>query len=398
MSLSQRVLAIKPSPTMMLTAKAKAMKAKGQDVIAFTAGEPDFDTPDFIKKAAINAIDDGFTKYTAVGGIDELKAAIIQKLKRDNQLDYTAEQILVSCGGKHALYNAAQALLEAGDEVIIPAPYWVSYPDQVILNDAKPVFIECGLDCEFKLSAQKLKEAITPKTKVVILNSPSNPTGSSYSKEELKELAAVIVEHKLICFSDEIYEQLTYDNFTQVSIASLNQQIKERTLVFNGASKAYSMTGWRMGFVAGPTEWIKAMTKIQSQVTSGICSITQKAALAAYLADNQCIEEMKKEFVKRRNFMVDFLNQIKGVHCFKPQGAFYVFPSVIDLIGKKTKNGGSIASSADFAQYLLDEYLVAVVPGEGFGAPGYIRLSYATSLDAIQKGLERIKKAIENLA
>lgn len=397
MKLSQRVQKIKPSPTLAIDAKAKAMKAQGIDVVGFGAGEPDFDTPDHIKQAAIKAIQAGFTKYTAVGGIDELKDALIDKLKKENGLTYSREEILVSAGGKHSLYNVAQALYEAGDEVIIPAPYWVSYPDQVLLNDAKPVIVETTDKTGFKLLPDQLEKAITPKTKAFILNSPSNPTGSAYTKEELKKLADVLVKHQIICVSDEIYEKLVYDGFQQTSIASLGDEIKKLTIIVNGASKVFSMTGWRMGFSAGPKEIISAMTKIQGQVTSNITSITQKACVEAYRASQDFLSEWKGEFEKRRNHIVDRFNKIPGIHCLKPEGAFYVFPNITGLFGKKNPTGLIIKTSADFVNYLLEQYKVAVVSGEGFGAEGYMRLSYATSMENIQKGLDRIAEAVSNL-
>lgn len=397
MKLTQRVQKIKPSPTLAIDAKAKAMKAQGIDVVGFGAGEPDFDTPDHIKQAAIKAIQAGFTKYTAVGGIDELKDALIDKLKKENGLTYSRDEILVSAGGKHSLYNVAQALYEAGDEVIIPAPYWVSYPDQVLLNDAKPVILETTDKTGFKLLPDQLEKAITPKTKAFILNSPSNPTGSAYTKEELKKLADVLVKHQIICVSDEIYEKLVYDGFQQASIAVLGEEIKKLTIIVNGASKVFSMTGWRMGFSAGPKEIISAMTKIQGQVTSNITSITQKACVEAYRASQDFLNEWKEEFKKRRNTIVDRFNKIPGIHCLKPEGAFYVFPNITGLFGKKSPAGLAMNSSADFSNYLLEQYKVAVVSGEGFGAEGYMRLSYATSLENIQKGLDRIAEAVKSL-
>ncbi|MDO8520230.1 MAG: pyridoxal phosphate-dependent aminotransferase [Deltaproteobacteria bacterium] len=397
MRLSQRVQKIKPSPTLEITAKAGKLKAQGIDVVSFGAGEPDFDTPDYIKAGAIEALKSGFTKYTAVGGIDELKDAIIAKLKRDNGLTYSREEILVSNGGKHSLYNAAEALFEAGDEVIIPAPYWVSYPDQVILNDATPVFLETTDKTGFKVLPEQLEKAIAKKTKAFILNSPSNPTGAAYSKEELEKLAAILLKNKVVCISDEIYEKIIYDGFKHVSIASLSEEMKNLTLVVNGASKVYSMTGWRMGFAAGPKELIAAMTKIQGQSTSNISSITQKAALAAYTGDEKWLGPIVTEFKTRRDFIVQRLNTIPGIKCLSPQGAFYVFPNIAGLFGKKTPEGQKISNSRDLCNYLLDKHLVAAVSGEGFGAEGFMRLSYATSMKNIEKGLARIEKALNDL-
>lgn len=398
MKLSQRVQKIKPSPTLEITAKAKAMKAEGIDVVGFGAGEPDFDTPENIKEAARRALDEGFTKYTAVGGTDELKDAIINKLKRDNNLTYTRPEILVSCGGKHSLYNIAQALFEAGDEVIIPAPYWVSYPPQVDLNDATPVIVETTDKTGFKILPDQLEKAITPKTKAFILNSPSNPTGAAYSKSELEELARVLVKHRVFCITDEIYEKIVYDGFEQISIASLSDEMKKQTIVVNGASKVYSMTGWRMGFAAGPKEVIAAMTKIQGQVTSNATSITQKACVEAYNGSQDAVTTMVGEFKKRRDIIVERLNQIPGITCNNPQGAFYVFPNINGLFGKKTPEGKKISSSSDVASYLLETQKVAVVPGIGFGADDYMRLSYATSMENIQKGLDRIEDAVKKLS
>jgi len=393
---AQRISRIKPSPTLEITAKAKALQAKGIDVANFGAGEPDFDTPDNIKRAGIRAIEAGFTKYTAVGGIDELKDAIIESLKKDG-LEYARPQILVCNGGKHALYNIAQVLFDVGDEIIIPAPYWVSYPDQVLLNDATPVILETTDQTGFKVTPELLEKAITPRTKAFILNSPSNPTGSAYTEKELKALADILVKKKIICISDEIYEKIVYDGFRQVSIASLSPEMKNLTIVVNGASKAFSMTGWRMGFAAGPKEIIDAMSMVQGQVTSNVCSIVQKACVAAYKEPQDYIPAMVKEFQKRRDVIVASLNEIPGIQCLKPEGAFYVFPSVKGLLGKKSSSGKNIQTAADFANYLLEEHHVAVVSGEGFGAPGYMRLSYATSMAVIEKGLERIRKAVSLL-
>lgn len=398
MKLTQRVQKIKPSPTLAITAKAKALKAEGVDVVGFGAGEPDFDTPDNIKQAAIVAINEGFTKYTPVGGINELKDAIINKLKKDNGLTYTRAEIVTSCGGKHSLYNIAQALFEEGDEVLIPAPYWVSYPDQILLNDAKPVILPTTDKTGFKVLPDQLEKAITPKTKAFILNSPSNPTGAAYAKSDLEGLAKVLVKHGIICITDEIYEKIIYDGFEQISIASLSDEMKNLTIVVNGASKVYSMTGWRMGFAAGPKAVIAAMSKVQGQVTSNINSMTQKACIEAYNGSQDAVPKMVAAFKERREVIVNKLNNINGITCFNPQGAFYVFPNIQALFGKKTPQGKAIGCSSDFASYLLEEYKVAVVPGEGFGADGYMRLSYATSMENIKKGLDRIEEAVKKLS
>ncbi len=393
---AQRVQKIKPSPTLAIDTKAKKMIADGIDVVSFGAGEPDFDTPDHIKEGAIQALKAGKTKYTPVGGIPELKNAIIAKLKRDNNLTYTQDEILVSSGGKHALYNIAQALFEAGDEVVIPAPFWVSYPDQVLLNDATPVIVPTYEKDGFCLSPEVLEKAITPKTKALVLNSPSNPTGGAYPRAALEAIAKILVKHQILCVSDEIYEKIVYDGFQFTSIASLNDDMKKLTITVNGASKVYSMTGWRMGYAAGPKEIIQAMTKIQGQVTTNINSATQWACVEALNGPQDFLNTWVGEFKKRRDFIVDAFHKIPGVTCFKPQGAFYVFPNVSSYFGKKFE-GTEIRNSDDLSNYLLDKALVAVVAGSGFGAEGYIRLSYATSMEKIQKGMERIEKALKAL-
>ncbi len=394
--LTKRVQRIKPSPTLAIDTKAKKMIADGIDVVSFGAGEPDFDTPDPIKEAAIRALRAGKTKYTPVGGIPELKNAIIAKLRRDNGLTYTPDEILVSAGGKHALYNIAQAFFEAGDEVLIPSPYWVSYPDQVLLNDATPVILPTEEKDGFCLRPEVLEKALTPKTKALILNSPSNPTGGAYPKPLLEALAKVLVKHNILCISDEIYEKIVYDGFQFTSIASLNDDIKKLTITVNGASKVYSMTGWRMGYAAGPREIIQAMTKIQGQVTTNINSATQWACVEALNGNQDFLKTWVGEFKKRRDFIAEAFNKIPGVTCFKPQGAFYVFPNLSAYFGKKFE-GQPIKNSDDLSNYLLDKALVAVVAGSSFGAEGYIRLSYATSMEKIKKGMERIEKALKNL-
>jgi aspartate aminotransferase len=397
MSLAKRVQSIKPSPTLAVDAKAKAMKAEGIDVVGFGAGEPDFDTPDNIKEAAIKAVRDGFTKYTPVPGTDELKDAIIKKLRDDNGLTYARPEIIVSTGAKHSLYNIAQALYGPGDEVIIPSPYWVSYPDQVLLNDATPVIVETKEDNGFVLTAEAFEKAITPKTKALILNSPSNPTGLGYDEKALRGIAEVAVRHKVYVISDEIYEKITYDGFRHVSIASLGDEIKALTITVNGLSKSHAMTGWRLGYAAGPKDVIASMTNIQSQSTSNPCSITQKAAVEALNGPQGFIGVMVAEFDKRRKYIVDRLNSIPGVVCPNPKGAFYAFPRVSSYYGKGF-NGKTIKGSADLAAYLLDEAKVAVVSGDAFGADAYIRLSYATSMATIEKGLDRIEKALGALS
>jgi aspartate aminotransferase len=396
MGIAKRAQAIQPSPTLAMAAKAKAMKVQGIDVVDFGVGEPDFDTPENVKQAGIKAIQLGFTKYTPVGGTDELKDAVIDKFKKDNGLQYEKAQILVSCGAKHSLYNIAEALFDPGDEVIIPSPYWVSYPEQVLLNDATPVIIETTEEEGFKISAKKLAKAITNKTKALILNSPSNPTGLAYDKKTLEDIAALAVQKNIYVISDEIYEKLIYDGFMHTSIASLGQEIKNLTIVVNGVSKSHAMTGWRIGFAAGPKDVITAMANIQSQSTSNPSSISQKAAVEALRGQQDSIRTMNVEFAKRRTCMVNRLNKIMGVSCLMPVGAFYAFPRVSALFGKSL-NGKVIKNSSDFAALLLDEAKVALVSGDAFGADAYIRLSYATSTEIIEQGLNRIEKTINML-
>ena len=396
MRLSKKTYSVKPSPTLAIDAKAKSLKASGVDVISFGVGEPDFDTPENIKEAAIKAIRSGFTKYTPVGGTDELKTAIIEKLKKDNGLIYEKNEIIVSCGAKHCLYNIAEALYDAGDEVILPAPYWVSYPDQIVLNGAVPVIVKTDEGNAFKITPEILKANLSKKTKALILNSPSNPTGLAYDRKSLEAIAEIAVKHDFYIISDEIYEKLIYDGFEHVSIASLGDEIKQRTIVVNGISKSYAMTGWRIGFAAGPKDIINAMTNIQSQSTSNPASISQKAAVEALTGTQNFIPKMVSEFDKRRKYMVEKLNSIKGVSCIKPVGAFYAFPNVSSYYGRSFKDN-LIKSSMDLSAYLLDEAKVAVVPGAAFGDDRYIRLSYATSMENIQKGLDRIESALSNL-
>jgi aspartate aminotransferase len=395
--LSERAKKIQPSPTLAIDSKAKAMKAAGEDVISFGVGEPDFDTPDNIKEAAVKAMKDGFTKYTAVGGIDPLKDAIIDKLKNDNGLSYKREEIIVSTGAKHSLYNVAQALYGPGDEVIILSPYWVSYPDQVLLNDAIPVIVETFESDSFMVRPEALAERITRKTKALILNSPSNPTGMIYDRKTLEKIAELALRHNFYIVSDEIYEKLIYDGGEHVSVASLDNEVKAKTLLINGLSKSHAMTGWRLGYAAGPAEIVRAMTNIQSQSTSNPTSITQKAAIEALRGPQDFVVRMRGEFDQRRRYLVEELNRIEGVHCLMPAGAFYAFPNTSQLYGKKA-GGRQISSSADLALYLLEEARVALVHGSAFGDDNYIRLSYATALDEIERGVERIKEAVGRLA
>jgi aspartate aminotransferase len=379
-----------------MAAKAKAMKAQGIDVVDFGVGEPDFDTPENVKQAGIKAIQSGFTKYTPAGGTDELKEAVVEKFKKDNGLVYEKSQVLISCGAKHSLYNIAEAVFDPGDEVIIPSPYWVSYPDQVLLNDAKPVIVETTEQEEFRISAAKLEKAVTKRTKAIVLNSPSNPTGLAYDRKTLEEIAAVAVKHKIYVISDEIYEKLVYDGFKHYSIASLGPEIKDLTIVVNGVSKSAAMTGWRIGFAAGPKDVITAMANIQSQSTSNPASISQKAALEALRGPQDFLPLMNAEFDKRRKYMVGRLNAMEGISCLMPVGAFYAFPNVAKLYGKSF-GGKTIKNSADLAAYLLESAKAALVSGDSFGADAYIRLSYATSMENITKGLDRIEAAVKAL-
>lgn len=397
MKLAARVAKIKPSETLAITAKANALRAEGRDVIGFGAGEPDFDTPENIKAAAIRAIEAGFTKYTPVGGTDELKDAIIAKLKRDNALEYKRSQIVVSCGAKHTLYNLAQALFEPGDEVIIPAPYWVSYPDIVVLAGGTPVIVDTLEKDGFKMKPEQLQAAITERTKAVVINSPSNPTGAAYSPEELKALAAVLLDKEIFVICDDIYEKIIYANFPFENIATAEPRIKDRTIVVNGVSKAYAMTGWRIGYAAGPEQLIAAIIKIQSQNTSNPASISQKAAVEALKGDQEVVGKMVAEFRQRRDAIVKLLNEIDGVKCLSPEGAFYVFPNVSGIYGRSFQ-GKKITDSTELINYLLDEANVATVPGAAFGNDNHIRLSYATSLKNIEEGLKRIKIAIAKLS
>ena len=396
MRLATRVANIKPSETLAITAKANALKAEGRDVIGFGAGEPDFDTPANIKQAAIKAIEDGFTKYTPVSGTDELKDAIINKLKIDNSLVYKRSQIVVSCGAKHSLYNLAQALFELGDEVIIPAPYWVSYPDIVVLAGGKPVILNTLEKDGFKIKPEQLKSAITNNTRALIINGPSNPTGTVYSPEELKAIASVLIDENILIITDDIYEKILYTKYPFANIASVESKLKDRTIVVNGVSKAYAMTGWRIGYAAGPEEIISAVSKIQSQNTSNPTSISQKASVEALNGDQSVVSMMVGEFRKRRDVIVAALNDIPNVKCLLPEGAFYVFPNVSGVYGHSYK-GKKITDSTQLIDYLLDEANVAAVPGAAFGSDDHIRISYATSLKNIEEGVKRIKNAIAKL-
>jgi len=395
--LSRRAVNCAPSPTLAITAKANQLKAEGHDVLAFGAGEPDFDTPQHIKDAAIDALAKGKTKYTPSAGIPELKKAILDKLKTDNGLDYAANNVIVSCGGKHTLYNIFQAMVDSGDEVIIPAPYWVSYPEQVKLADGTPVIIETTDATNFAPSVEQLTAAITPRTKLVVLNSPSNPTGAMWPRATIEALAELAIKHDFFVVSDEIYEKLVYDNNEFISIAALGEEIKKRTFTVNGMSKAYSMTGWRLGYVAAEAEYVSAMNRIQDQCTSNPTSIAQWAGVAALTGPQEFLKDWCAEFDRRRKVMVAGLNTIPGLTCLLPEGAFYVFPNISGLLGKTTPSGKTLLSGDDVADYLLATQQVAVVPGSGFGAPNYIRLSYATGMPNIEKGIARIGEAVAAL-
>jgi len=384
---------IKPSPTIAVSQKARELRAAGKDVIGLGAGEPDFDTPNNIKNAAVRAIRAGETKYTAVDGTLALKKAIVKKFKKENNLKYSIDQITVGAGGKQVLYNAFMATLNKGDEVIIPAPFWVSYPDMVLLAGGKPKIVKCDEKDGFKINAKNLRKAITKKTKWLILNSPSNPTGAGYTKNEIKKLSKVLIKHKKIhILSDDIYEHVKYDNFKFYTIAQI-PKLKNRTLTMNGVSKSYAMTGWRIGYAAGPENIIKAIRKIQSQSTSNPSSISQAAAVEALNGTQKFIKKRANSFKARRNFVVNSLNNIKGISCLKPNGAFYVFPNCKKLLGNKTK----LKTDTDFVKKLLEKSNVAVVQGSAFGLDGYFRISYATSMQKLKIAMSRIKSFCENL-
>lgn len=389
--LSQRSGRIKPSPTLAVSAKASALKAQGKDVIDLGVGEPDFDTPEHIKEAGIAAIKAGFTKYTAVDGIPELKQAIIDKFRKENHLNYEKNQILVSVGGKQSFYNLAQALLNEGDEVIIPAPYWVSFPDMVLLADGKPVIVKTTIDQSFKMTPAQLEAAITPKTRLLVINSPSNPSGMDYTPEELKGLAEVLLKHPhVLIATDDMYEHIRWGGTPFINIVNVCPELYDRTIVLNGVSKAYSMTGWRIGYAGGPAELIGAMKNIQSQSTSNPPSMSQKAAAAALTGDQSCIQTMVKAFKERHDFVVSGLNAIDGIRCIPADGAFYAFFDVQSIIDRLPE----VNNDLELAEYLLNKAEIALVPGSAFGCPGYLRLSFATSMENLKKALERLKKAV----
>ena len=397
--IAERLSAIKPSPTISVSQKARELKIAGQDVISLGAGEPDFDTPPHIIEAAKKALDDGYTRYTSVNGIPELQEAIVAKFKRENDLDYSADQIHVSCGGKSVIFNAMMASVDPGDEIIIPAPYWVSYPAIPLFFGGKPVIVDCPAENGFKMTGEQLEAAITPKTKWLIMNSPSNPSGAGYTHDDLKELSDVLVRHDHVwVFTDDIYERLIYDNFKFTAMARVEPGLKDRTLTMNGMSKAYCMTGWRVGYAAGPVELIKAMTKIQSQSISHTAAISQVASVAALNGPQDFIVENNKVFKDRRDLVVSMLNQASGLSCPTPEGAFYVYPSCAGTIGKKTPNGNTISNDEDFVTYILESEGVAAVHGEAFGLSPYFRISYATATELLEEACQRIQRACAALS
>jgi len=396
--LAKRLSAIKPSPTIAVTTKAAELKAQGLDVIGLGAGEPDFDTPDHIKEAGKAAIDRGETKYTPPQGTPALRKAIIAKFKRENGLDYKQEQVTIGVGGKQVIFNAFLATVQEGDEVIVPAPYWVSYPDIALLFGGKPVYVTCGENARFKLSPDALAAAITPKTKWLVLNSPSNPTGAAYTRDELRAIADVLLKNPHVwVMTDDIYEHLTYDGFKFATLCEVEPKLLDRTLTLNGVSKAYAMTGWRMGYACGPVELIKAMNMIQSQSASHPSSITQAATIAALDGPMDFLKPRNEAFKQRRDMVVKMLNEATGITCQTPEGAFYVYPSCAGVIGKTTPKGRKLATDTDFVEALLDEALVAAVQGTAFGLSPYFRISYATSTEALQKACTRIQQFCESL-
>ena len=398
MKFSERISNISPSMTLAIDAKAREMKTRGEDVIGFGAGEPDFNTPERIKQAGIRAIENNETRYTPVGGTDLLKEAIITKLARDNGLVYEKNQILASCGAKHSFYNLAQVLWQAGDEVIIPAPYWVSFPEIVTLSGARPLIIHTGAEQDFKITAEQIENVVTPNTRAIVINSPSNPTGSAYEKDELEKLAECALRHGLLIISDEIYEQIVFDGFHHTSIASISKEVQKQCVVINGVSKSYAMTGWRIGYIAaGDPEIVKQVSKLQGQSTSNPCATSQAASIEALVGSLDEVREIGREFEKRRNIIVERLIQIPGVSCRKPTGSFYSFPDFSGIYGKKDTNGKVLKGSLDLSDYLLSTKKVAIVPGIAFGADAHARLAFAMSLEKIEAGTHRIKEAIENL-
>ncbi|MBA3063303.1 MAG: pyridoxal phosphate-dependent aminotransferase [Atribacteria sp.] len=395
MTISNRVKSINPSQTLAITAQALKMKREGKKVISFAAGEPDFDTPKNIREEAISAINQGFTRYTASSGIIELKEAVVEKLKKDNKVEYKPSEIIISNGAKQCLFNAILTLCNPGDEVLLPIPCWVSYTEQIKFAQAVPIFINTRQEEAFKLSAAQVEEKITSRTKLLILNSPNNPTGAVYEQEEIKRIAQLLLKYNIYCICDEIYEKLVYDNAKHLSIASLSDEIKEKIITINGVSKSYAMTGWRIGYAAGPEDIIKGMSKIQGHSTSNPNSIAQKASVEALNGKQDAIEEMRKAFDERRKYMVKRLNEIEGISCLNPAGAFYAFPNVSKILDRGIEyNGKKISNSFGLSNFILKEAEVALIPGSAFEAEGYLRLSYAASLEDIKEGLNRIEKIL----
>ena len=396
--ISHSLKKIKPSPTMVITAKARELRAAGEKIISLSAGEPDFDTPEHVKDAAIKAINMGYTKYTNVEGIPELKQAIVNKFKNDNEIDYNTDQVIVGVGGKQILFNALFASLNSGDEVIIPTPYWVSYPDMTILAGGTPKFLNCNEENDFKINPSELDKIISEKTKWIILNSPSNPSGSCYTKQELINIADVLRQHKDVnVITDDIYEYIVYDDFKFYTLAQIAPDLKDRILTVNGVSKSYCMTGWRIGYAAGRKDLILAMMKIQGQSTSNPTSISQYAALAGLSGDRKFLEPCLKSFNERKNLVVEGLNSIDGISCLMPKGAFYAYPNVSGLIGKKTKNGKSLSNDTEVVEWILEEAKVAAVPGSAFGLEPYFRVSYATSTEDLKIAIQNLKNSVSEL-
>jgi len=394
--IAKKIKSMGESSTIAISQKANLLRKKGVDVISLAVGEPDFDTPENIKEKAVESIKAGFTKYTPVDGVDDLKEAVCLKLKRENNLDYSPSEIIVSCGAKHSLYNISQVLFEKDDEVIILAPYWVTYPAQVELTGAKPIIIDTSTSEDMKVSARELDTFVTSKTKAIILNNPCNPSGKVYGKEELETIAHAAVENNFFIIADEVYEKFVYENANQVSVATLSEETKSRTITVNGVSKAYAMTGWRIGYAAGPQPIIDAMKKLQGQITTNPASISQHAATEALLGPQGDVDHMRKQYQKRRDYIVKELNSIEDVSCRMPEGAFYVFPNIANLFKKKSGDA-EIRDSVSFCSYVLDEARVAMVPGKAFGCDNFVRLSYATDMQSIREGVKRIKQAVDKL-
>jgi len=396
MKFSHNSQAVKTSLTLEITALANELKAKGEDVIGFGAGEPDFDTPENVKQAGIRAIQENITRYTPVGGTNELKDAVIHKFKQDNGLNYQRNQIVVSCGAKHSFFNLAQVLWEKGDEILVPAPYWLSYPEMILLAGATPIIVHTSEQTEFKVTPKQINDFVTPRTRALIINSPSNPTGSAYSRQDLEGIAECALNHKLLIISDEIYEKIVFDGFEQISIASLGKEVQKNSVVINGMSKCYAMTGWRIGYLAAEPKIAAEVVKLQSQSTSNPTSISQAASVEALTGPQDNVVRMVEEFSKRRNILMNLLAEIEGVDCYRPVGSFYTFPDFSTFYGKNYR-GGTVKGSVEFARFLLQEAKVALVPGVAFGSDNNVRLSFATSQEVIRQGIGRIAKAVASL-